>query len=175
MDFSEDFTVINPGCGCARFAVPTETHDRWRRTHEGWHCPHCGKGRVYKGPSVEQKRLADLERQCSQAAERALRLESEAKESKRQNQRIIKRIKNGVCPCCTRTFQNLARHMASEHSDFGAEKSVRALREAYGLSQSALARQIGVNAAYVSSFENERYVPTHAKQTIEAWLTKESA
>lgn len=26
-----------------------------------------------------------------------------------------KRIANGVCPCCHRTFQNLARHMAGQH------------------------------------------------------------
>jgi hypothetical protein len=29
------------------------------------------------------------------------------------------RVSAGVCPCCTRTFQNLAQHMANQHPDFG--------------------------------------------------------
>ena len=42
--------------------------------------------------------------------------------------RMKNRIKVGVCPCCNRTFQDLAKHMASQHKDFDnvisiAEKS----------------------------------------------------
>jgi hypothetical protein len=29
-----------------------------------------------------------------------------------------KRIANGICPCCNRSFQNVARHMTSKHPDF---------------------------------------------------------
>jgi hypothetical protein len=29
--------------------------------------------------------------------------------------RIKRRVANGVCPCCKRTFQDLARHMAGQH------------------------------------------------------------
>jgi len=32
--------------------------------------------------------------------------------------RIKKRIGNGVCPCCNRTFSNLGRHMASQHPGY---------------------------------------------------------
>jgi DNA repair exonuclease SbcCD ATPase subunit len=32
--------------------------------------------------------------------------------------RIKNRASNGVCPCCNRTFQNLARHMHTKHPDF---------------------------------------------------------
>jgi hypothetical protein len=28
---------------------------------------------------------------------------------------IRNRVSNGVCPCCTRTFQNLMRHMKTKH------------------------------------------------------------
>jgi hypothetical protein len=35
--------------------------------------------------------------------------------------KIKNRVGHGVCPCCTRSFQNLARHMASEHPTFAAE------------------------------------------------------
>jgi hypothetical protein len=29
------------------------------------------------------------------------------------------RIKNGVCPCCKRTFANLHDHMSTQHPDYG--------------------------------------------------------
>jgi hypothetical protein len=32
--------------------------------------------------------------------------------------RITKRAKAGVCPCCNRTFKQLAAHMASQHPTF---------------------------------------------------------
>lgn len=28
------------------------------------------------------------------------------------------RVKNGVCPCCTRSFTNLRRHMETKHPEF---------------------------------------------------------
>jgi hypothetical protein len=32
--------------------------------------------------------------------------------------RIKRRVANGVCPCCKRTFQDLARHMAGQHPGY---------------------------------------------------------
>ncbi len=32
--------------------------------------------------------------------------------------RTKRRISNGVCPCCSRMFQNLAKHMASKHPEY---------------------------------------------------------
>jgi len=37
--------------------------------------------------------------------------------------KLKKRASAGVCPCCSRTFQNLARHMHSKHPDFADDKS----------------------------------------------------
>lgn len=44
-------------------------------------------------------------------ADKALRKEKAAAK------RTATRIHAGVCPCCNRTFQNLARHMASKHPE----------------------------------------------------------
>jgi hypothetical protein len=41
---------------------------------------------------------------------------------KGQVTRLKTRAANGVCPCCNRTFTNLARHMASKHAGFVAEE-----------------------------------------------------
>lgn len=35
-----------------------------------------------------------------------------------------KRIAAGVCPCCNRTFQNLANHMANKHADYQKQEEV---------------------------------------------------
>lgn len=37
---------------------------------------------------------------------------------KTQRKVVARRIGNGVCPCCNRTFAQLARHMAHKHPDF---------------------------------------------------------
>jgi hypothetical protein len=37
---------------------------------------------------------------------------------KGQTTKLRKRIANGVCPCCHRSFVNVQRHMKSQHPDF---------------------------------------------------------
>jgi len=34
--------------------------------------------------------------------------------------RLQKRVANGVCPCCTRSFANLRRHMETTHPEYKA-------------------------------------------------------
>jgi hypothetical protein len=36
--------------------------------------------------------------------------------------RLKNRIKNGVCPCCNRSFENLKKHMLVKHPEFAEEK-----------------------------------------------------
>jgi hypothetical protein len=31
---------------------------------------------------------------------------------------VQKRVGNGVCPCCNRTFEDLARHMKVKHREY---------------------------------------------------------
>jgi hypothetical protein len=42
--------------------------------------------------------------------------EARAAKERRARDRIEKRIKNGVCPDCNRTFTDLQRHMAKKHA-----------------------------------------------------------
>ena len=37
--------------------------------------------------------------------------------------RLKNRAKNGVCPCCSRHFENLERHMKTKHPDFDKEQN----------------------------------------------------
>lgn len=55
------------------------------------------------------------------AKELALR---QAAASRGQVTKLRKRASAGVCPCCNRTFSDMARHMASKHPGFAAEQVV---------------------------------------------------
>lgn len=35
--------------------------------------------------------------------------------------KVKKRVGNGVCPCCQRTFQSLARHMQAKHPEYAQQ------------------------------------------------------
>lgn len=60
---------------------------------------------------------AHLEDMRKQANDRADAAERSASAYKGAATRLKNRAKAGVCPCCNRTFQNLARHMKSQHPD----------------------------------------------------------
>lgn len=40
---------------------------------------------------------------------------------KGQVTKVKRRVSKGVCPCCNRTFENLARNMESQHPAYGGE------------------------------------------------------
>jgi uncharacterized small protein (DUF1192 family) len=59
---------------------------------------------------------------------RIVRAEADAESAKRSRNaykglfgRTKKRVAAGVCPCCNRTFENLARHMAGEHPGYAGK------------------------------------------------------
>lgn len=116
---SQDLRTQNCiSCGVL-FAFPEELDNRLRQTHAAFYCP-SGHSQVYLGKTeaeklreqlVEKERLLTVAR-CAEVNERNARQRIE-----RQHKRICKRVHNGVCPCCNRTFANLARHMATKHPE----------------------------------------------------------
>jgi hypothetical protein len=129
---NETLVVERCWCGCLH-AVPKTLHDMKRRAfdngerYEGMHCP-LGHTWVWSGETKvdrmekaaqraqelleSQRRATEHETARRQAAER------QVSAARGQVTKIKNRVKNGVCPCCNRTFGNLARHMASQHPDF---------------------------------------------------------
>jgi Skp family chaperone for outer membrane proteins len=84
-----------------------------------FYCPN-GHGQRYTKPRCErlESELATKQKEltaarCESLAERQKREQAEA-----ELQRHKTRTKNGVCPCCNRSFINLRRHMASKHPSF---------------------------------------------------------
>jgi DNA-binding XRE family transcriptional regulator len=171
VDGIEFVTVTCGGCNMP-FAMTRQFYDKQRSSHGSFSCP-AGCNRKFTGPTEEFRLRQEVERKESMLeAERAraAKAQQERDEIQRAHKRMRTRVMNGVCPCCNRTFQNLLNHMRTEHA---SELSLKNLREAYGLTQSAIAKEIGVKPAYVSNFENERYVPEYAKQAIGVWLSRQ--
>lgn len=124
-----------PTCGVV-YGLTTEFQDRKRDSGESWRCPN-GHSVVYR------KSNAQLEKEARQRAEReaeAARMETRAARRQLADEQdrhqgtarrlsatrgVVTRTKNrvgrGVCPCCTRTFTNLARHMKSKHPTYATE------------------------------------------------------
>jgi hypothetical protein len=125
LTYSGSLTVSTCWCGL-RHAVPTELHEHQRRAHRnGEHVPtiYCPLGHPYvpSGKGEAAKLREQLERERDRAARLAAsrdQAEASARAYKGVATRARRRASAGVCPCCNRTFQQLARHMKTKHPDF---------------------------------------------------------
>lgn len=88
--------------------------------HEkGWYCPN-GHSRVFRETENDKltrelnaaKRDAEWQRQLRDRADKSLIAQ------RGENTKLRKRISNGVCPCCKRSFGNLRKHMTTKHPDY---------------------------------------------------------
>lgn len=70
-----------------------------------------------------RRQAASLTSRIDQERARASTLERRLSAAKGQATKLRKRAANGVCPCCNRTFVQLARHMATQHPDYAAPAS----------------------------------------------------
>lgn len=100
-------------------------------------CPYCGYSQGW-GTSQHEKQVQELKSQLSAAQSnqeyykrRAVDARTEAEHFRKSRDgfkgvltKVKRRVANGVCPCCTRTFTNLARHMASQHPEHVNESTL---------------------------------------------------
>lgn len=123
--------VTEDCCQCGvLFAIPEDLRNRRLEDHKSFYCPngHCMS---FTGETNEQKAKkarAELEqvRKQLELARQGQRwtqdqLDAAVKERsalKGQLTKTRKRIANGVCPCCNRSFADLHRHMSSQHPDY---------------------------------------------------------
>lgn len=138
---TEYVTLQKVECGrCGGVYAITDRHYEWCREHsEFWHCPYCETGWGFDhddSPLAKAKREAEAQkRRAEQAARRAASAELRAdRERDRANgykgvmRKTQKRVANGVCPCCNRSFENLRRHMETKHPDYDPSASLRVVR-----------------------------------------------
>lgn len=165
-------------CRCGMmFAMPLDVVRRRKKDRKTFYCP-AGHSQHYVGKTAEQ-RLKDELRQANNRADEHRREASEQRQRataiSRSYQRVRERVKNGVCPCCNRTFENLARHMQTKHPEYGNHQQLRTMRLAYGLTQAQLADEVGVNASYVSLYERGMELPKSSECLLDEWVSEQCA
>lgn len=126
MAFYEDQDC--PACG-VRFGVPTGYTANRRKDKRSFWCPN-GHSMSYTESEADRLRR-ERDRLQQQLAlkddeirwQREIREAAERSASARKGQitKLKKRAAAGVCPCCNRSFENLRRHMDSQHPGFAAE------------------------------------------------------
>ncbi len=116
-----DLAVIN--CGrCGGVYAILERVRRYNQEHGGhWNCPYC---KVSWGYSETASGIERLRRQVEWESKRRQWAEQKAKtaEARRRAEkaaktRLKKRVAAGVCPCCNRTFKQLAAHIKRKHPE----------------------------------------------------------
>lgn len=113
-------------CGIP-FGLSLDFRNRRLEDHSNFYCP-AGHPQYFCGKSEADKLRDELAREQRRATcfiEQRDNLARQNSTLTRQNAaqrgvatRIKNRISAGVCPCCNRTFAQLAKHMASQHPDW---------------------------------------------------------
>ena len=124
-------------------AIPEVMYETAFENGGFWHCPNGHQRGFREGRKARDAVREERDRLKQQLAEkddeiarqRQLREFEERRVSAAKGQitKIKKRAKAGVCPCCNRTFANMAAHMKTCHADMdptvvdlGVEKAKRA-------------------------------------------------
>lgn len=117
-------TVILEGCTCGKcggvFALNKVFMDNARSNAGSYHCPYCETPWGWSENDADRlrKQLETRERELREAKCEILRKQQllDAEQQARERaEKKLRRVNNGVCPCCKRSFSNLARHMATKH------------------------------------------------------------
>lgn len=109
-------------CGLP-FAIPQKMYDSCHDEGGYWYCP-LGHSRGWdkgnkKSRVLElQDEVARLESSLKSAREHSETLKRSRAAVAGELTKVKKRVGNGVCPCCNRSFQNLRRHMDNKHPEF---------------------------------------------------------
>lgn len=111
------------------YAFPTAMSERKQESGDSWYCPN---GHSISFTTSTKAKLEEMRRERDRLKQNEAYLEERLKDRdldllraqrstaalKGEVTKIRKRVGNGVCPCCNRTFQNLARHMSVKHAGF---------------------------------------------------------
>ncbi len=110
-------------CGIT-FAVPHDWLAGRQRTSSDFYCPN-GHNLRYKKSTVDILR-DELQAEVERRRQAELQLTSANDQllaSQRELSRHKKRVANGVCPCCNRSFVQLQRHMKTKHPEYAEVQS----------------------------------------------------
>lgn len=110
-------------CGVV-FGIPVELEARRRDDHRSFYCPN-GHVMVFSGLTEAEKQAKREKERADALAARFIAMRDQANAAEREaalarasEVRLRWRVGNGVCPCCSRTFAALARHVVAKHPEF---------------------------------------------------------
>ncbi len=137
---STELTMLTcPSCG-GTFAISSVYYDEARKEgsfKQCWTCPYCKTSRGF-GESIHEKEKKQLEEKIAALTSAKQYAEQEAEYFRKSRDGIKgvlakerKRVGNGVCPCCNRSFKNLMRHMAQKHPDHKNDNQQERLKQIY--------------------------------------------
>lgn len=118
-------------CSCdVTFAVPRATSTRWQQTGETFCCPYGHKQHYGSNENSELKEKLKQAKKKIEFYSDSLdevniengHLRHTVRAEKGAKTKLKKRIANGVCPCCKRSFTNVKRHMDTQHPEYGKGK-----------------------------------------------------
>lgn len=110
-----------PSCGVL-FGITEELQTRRQKDGKSFYCPN-GHSMSYsdtleKQFRREQEKTARLTSNLDQVRADRDAVERSRRATKGQLTKIRRRVANGVCPCCNRTFDDLTAHMQTKHPDY---------------------------------------------------------
>ena len=163
-------------CCCRiEFGIPRDFYDDCNNYGTSFHCPKCGNSMVFREPETKRlrKEIKILNNKVNNADRQRREAENQKNAARKSHRKMRDRVKNGVCPCCNRSFENLLNHMRSKHPEFGNNKTLKQLRETYGLTQGDLASELGVSVNYISRYECGHAIASWATDQIESWIEEQ--
>ena len=114
-------------CACGvEFHVPQAFQNACKAdSKKAFYCPNGHSLSYTVSVADTLRRERDQLKQDAARLHQMIQEEADAKEAARRQAaaykgvatRMKNRVRHGVCPCCNRTFSDLARHMASKHPD----------------------------------------------------------
>lgn len=111
-------TVECCNCGVV-FGMPSDLKERFlNNPDKSFYCPnghgqHYAKSKEQRLREEAERKLQQKENELANIAATKIQLEQQLK----KEQRKTKRLTNGLCPCCNRSFHNLQQHMKKRHPD----------------------------------------------------------
>lgn len=110
-------TEICCSCGVA-FGIPSDLQDQLLKTKNLFYCPNGHRQSYTKSKAEILQEKLDVEKIESEKKLREMTDRMLDETNRRMKvERQLKRVHNGVCPCCNRSFQNLQRHMKTKHPE----------------------------------------------------------
>lgn len=116
-------TSIDCGVCGGTYAISENYRENKWKTGGCWNCPYCQCRWGYSNDNelARTKKALEQERARKDAAlARANESEQNLAQALRREKRTKTRLANGTCPCCKRTFKQLAAHMTRKHPDYAA-------------------------------------------------------